>query len=423
MKLTMWLNNLVILLLIGLPLARGQTITLEQMQQKARENYPLARQKNLIQESNTLLLQNINKNNLPQLVFTGQASYQSDVTSINSPVPGLEIEAPAKDQYRVAAELSQPLYDGGLRRTRLIIQQLNSETETQRLEVELYKLREQVNQLYFGIILLEEQARQAALLQKDLTIGINRTKAQVANGITFRSNLNVLQAEHLKAGQRIIELQNTRIGYLQALGLLTGEALNQNTQLIRPNVPVMSSTPEISRVELSLYNKQLQVWEAQKKMIDVSLRPGISFFGQGGYGRPGLNLLKNEFDYFYLTGLRFTWRLNSWYTSRNEKKVLDLNKNTTRLQQETFLLNVNLQLTRERAEIQKLEQLISSDKEIIALRESVKKAAQAQLENAVITANDFLREVNAEDQARQALIIHQVQLLQSQLNYQTISGN
>ncbi|QMU28013.1 TolC family protein [Adhaeribacter radiodurans] len=422
MKLTNWLNILVILLFTSITYVRAQTITLELIQQKAREHYPLTKQKNLIQESNALLQQNINRNYLPQLIFTGQASYQSEVTSINSPIPGLDIEAPTKDQYRILADVSQSLYDGGLRRTRLLVQQLNSETESQRLEVELYKLREQVNQLYFAIILLEEQTKQAALFQKDLTIGIKRTQAQVANGVTFKSNLNVLQAEHLKAGQRIVELQNTRSGFLQALSLLTGESLDQNTKLNKP-VPIISSTPEIRRPELSLYNKQMQIWEAQKKLIDVALRPGISFFGQGGYGRPGLNLLKNEFDYFYLTGLRFTWRLNGWYTSRNEKKILDINKNTASLQQEVFLLNVNLQLTRERAEIQKLEELVRSDQEIIALRESVKKAAQAQLENAVITANDFLREVNAEDQARQALIIHQVQLLQSQLNYQTISGN
>ncbi|PSR53720.1 transporter [Adhaeribacter arboris] len=372
MKLTIWLNTLVILFLINLPLARGQTVTLEQLQQKARENYPLTRQKNVIQESNALLLQNINRNNLPQLVILGQGSYQSDVTSINSPIPGLEIEAPAKDQYRITTELTQPLYDGGLRRSKQLVQQITSETENQRLEVELYKLREQVNQMYFAIILLEEQARQASLLQKDLAIGIKRTQAQVANGITFKSNLNVLQAEHLKAGQRIIELQNTRLGYLQALSLLTGEPLPLNIQLTRPVAPAISTTPEIRRPELNLYSKQIQVWEAQKKMVEVGLRPGLSFFGQGGYGRPGLNLLKNEFDYFYLTGLRFTWRLNTWYTHRNEKKVLDLNKKTTNLQQEIFSLNINMQLTRERAEIQKLEELIKSDQEIIALRESVK---------------------------------------------------
>ncbi|MDQ3291952.1 MAG: TolC family protein, partial [Bacteroidota bacterium] len=334
MKLTIWLNSMVIFLFFNLQRVHAQSITLDQMQQKARDNYPLTRQKDLIREANELLQQNINKNNLPQLVFTGQATYQSEVTSINSPIPGLEIEAPAKDQYRMTADLSQSLYDGGLRRTRLLVQQLNSETENQRLEVELYKLREQVNQLYFSIILLDEQTHQAALLQNDLSIGIKRTQAQVANGVTFRSNLNVLQAEHLKAGQRIIELQNTRLGFLRALGLLTGLPLNQETQLARPSIPVISSTPEIRRVELLLYSKQMQAWEAQKKMVDVALRPGISFFGQGGYGRPGLNLLKNEFDYFYLTGLRFTWRLNGWYTRRNEKKILDLNKNTTNLQQE-----------------------------------------------------------------------------------------
>ncbi len=220
-----------------------------------------------------------------------------------------------------------------------------------------------------------------------------------------------------------MELQNTRLGFVQALSLLMGEPLLPQVQLIRPEVSAISAKPEIRRPELTLLTKQMQVLEAQQKMVAVALRPGLSFFGQGGYGRPGLNLLQNKFDIFYLTGLRFTWHLNSLYTHKNEKKVLDLHKTTASLQQEVFLLNLNLQLTRELAEINKLEQLIRSDQEIITLRESVKNAARAQLENAVSTANDFLREVNAADQARQALIIHQVQLLQSKMNYRTISGN
>ncbi|RDC62329.1 TolC family protein [Adhaeribacter pallidiroseus] len=423
MKLTIWLNNLVILLFFNFFCARGQTISLEQIQQKARDQYPLTQQQNLLQESNQRLLQNINKANLPQLLFNGQASYQSEVTSITSPVAGLEIAAPAKDQYRITAEITQSLYDGGLRKSRQIVQQLNTEVESQRLEVELYKLREQVNQYYFALILLEQQAVQAAMVQKDLAIGINRVKAQIANGLSFRSNLSVLQAEYLKAGQRITELQNTRNGYLQALSLLINEPLPPTIQLIRPVAPVLLSKSAIQRPELLLYQKQIQALEAQKKMVDIALRPGVSLFGQGGYGRPGLNLLNNEFDYFYTTGIRFTWRVNSWYTFKNEKKLLEINKSTTGLQQETFLLHLNLQLTRELAEVTKLEQLIRSDQEIIALRESVKIAARAQLDNAAITANDFLREVNAEDQARQALIIHQVQLLQSQLNYRTLMGN
>ena len=171
-----------------------------------------------------------------------------------------------------------------------------------------------------------------------------------------------------------------------------------------------------------LFSLQSDQIEEQKGLVAARSVPKVNLFGQGGYGRPGLNLLKNEFDPFFITGVRFNWNLGSLYTAANEKKLLDLNKNTLLLQQETFLLNTNAQLAQSLALIRKLEQLVASDEQIILLRERVKKAAQAQLENGVITVNDYLKEVNAEDAAKQLTLYHKTQLLQAKLNHQTITG-
>ena len=187
-------------------------------------------------------------------------------------------------------------------------------------------------------------------------------------------------------------------------------------------IPSRISENEPGRPEIKLFADQNKLLDQQTKIIQAGNQPKASLFLQGGYGRPSLNLLKNQFDFYYIGGVRFNWSLSGLYTRKKENQLVAINKKGVDIQKEIFLLNTNTQLQQQQSEIDKLKQLIVSDDEIINLREQVKEAAKAQLENGVITANDYLREVNAEDQARQTLITHQIQLLQAQINYQTISG-
>jgi outer membrane protein TolC len=239
--------------------------------------------------------------------------------------------------------------------------------------------------------------------------------------VAFRSNLNVLKAELLKADQRAIEIKASRKGLTDVLGLFINQTLPEDVQLEKP-VAVTTVTTDIQRPELKLYATQEKLLNGQYKIIDSRNKPKASVFAQGGYGRPGLNLLKNDFAAFYITGLRLNWNFGGLYTKKNDKQLIDIGRKTVAVQKETFLLNTSTALQQQQAEVNKLQQLIVKDQEIIELRVSVKEAAKAQLENGVITANDYLREVNAEDQARQSLITHNIQLLQAQINYQTISG-
>ena len=399
-----------------------ESLTLQQAYDLAQKNYPLIRQRELISKTRELTVANLGTGFLPQLNLSAQATYQSEVTSVKVPVPGINIESPSKDQYKVLADLSQLVYDGGLIKQQKKIQDLTEQVELKKVEVELYKLKDRINQLFLGTLYLDEQLRQVELIRSDLNNGIKRVEAQVNNGTAFRSNLNVLQAELLKTDQRAIELKASRKGYIDVISLFIDQPLSENVKLERPAVEAPVLANEIQRPELILYSTQEKLLGGQYKLIDSRNKPKASLFWQGGYGRPGLNFLSNSFDFYYTTGVRLNWNFGGLYTQKKEKKVVGLNQKIVEIQKETFLLNTNTDLKRQQSEVDKLQKLVATDKDIIDLRIKVKDAAKAQLENGVITANDYLREVNAEDQARQNLITHQIQLLQAKINYQTISG-
>lgn len=402
--------------------AQPENLSLQKAYDLAQQQYPLVKQRDLLRQTASYNIDNLSKGFLPQVTLSGQATYQSDVTSIKVPIPGFTVESPSKDQYRVLADISQLVYDGGVIKQQKSIQQLNEEAEQGKVDVELYKLKERINQLFLGVLFLDEQLKQAGLVKADLNNGIKRVQAQVDNGVAFKSNLNVLKAELLKADQRIIELRSSRKGFIDVLGLFINQALPEDIKLEQPAVTAAAPATEISRPELKLFSTQQKLLGSQFRLIDARNKPRAGLFLQGGYGRPGLNLLKNEFNFFYTTGIRFSWSFGGLYTQKQEKKVIELNQKVIDVQKDVFVFNTNTQLKQQQAEMDKQLQLIAADKEIIDLRVKVKDAARAQLENGVITANDYLREVNAEDQARQSLITHQVQLLQAQINYQTISG-
>lgn len=398
-----------------------QKLSLAEACDLSQKNYPAVKQKDLVKQTAAISVENLQKGFLPQFSFSGQATYQSDVTKVPVSLPGLSIESPSKDQYKLVADVSQLIYDGGMTKEQKALQQLNATVEDQKVEVELYKLRERINQLYLSILYLDEQLKQVDLVKDDIQTGIKRVEAQVQNGVAFKSNLNMLKAELLKTEQRSIEVKTSKKGLVDALSLFIGQELDEYVQLEKPvSAAVVAS--EIVRPELKLYSGQQKLIGQQEKLITAKNLPKASLFAQGGYGRPGLNMLLNEFDFFYIGGIRFNWSLGGLYTKKKEKEQVNINKKMVEVQKETFLLNTNSLLKQQQAEIDKLQRLVTSDNEIISLRKSVTEAAKVQLENGVITANDFLKEVNAEDQARQTLITHQVQLLQAQINYQTILG-
>ena len=431
MQLTKWLNLMikfclhiaVLLLVVNTQAQDSSRLTLQQAYDLARQHYPVIRQKDLVRQTANLTIQNLYKGFLPQLNISGQATYQADVTSVPVSIPGVKIDAPSKDQYKIQAELSQLVYDGGSTSAQKNVQNANALVEDQKAEVELYKVKDRINQLYLGILLIDEQLKQVALVKNDIQLGIKRVEAQVKNGTAFRSSQLTLEAELMKNDQRIIELNANRKGLVDVLALFINRSLPATVQLEQPAVVMTFAKETVARPELKLYNYQGDLFKVQNQLISAKNRPRTSLFVQGGYGRPALNMLKNEFELFYIAGVRLNWGLGNLYTTKKERQLLQVNQRMVDVQKDLFLLNTNTQLKQQQAELDKLQQLVQSDQQIIGIRTQVKEAANAQLSNGVITANDYLKEVNAEDQARQSLIAHQLQLIQAQINYRTLSGN
>ncbi len=412
-------TKLLLLLLLCAGVTRAQSLTIEECYALAAQNYPLVKQRELITKSNEYTLQNLSKGYLPQLSIIGQATYQSEVTQV--PIDAPLIPTLSKDQYKLYAEVNQTLFDGGVLKQQKRTQESNTVVEQQKLEVELYKIKDKINQLFFGILLVDEQIKQTTLLKDDITLGLKKTEAAIANGTAFKSSADILKAELLNADQRTTELKAARTAYADMLGLFVNRPLTPDINLEKPKSLVVAQ--EINRPEITLYEYQNKTVDAQYKMITARSLPKLNFFVQGGYGRPALNMLSNEFESYYIGGLRLNWSLSGLYTIKKDKALLDLNRRNIEVQKETFLFNTNYTLKQQSADVNKYNELLTSDEQIVALRTNVKNTASVQLENGVINTNDYLREVNAEDEARQNKIVHEIQLLMAQYAQQTTTGN
>jgi outer membrane protein TolC len=259
-------------------------------------------------------------------------------------------------------------------------------------------------------------------VRKDIQTSLKQVDAAIRNGTALKTNADILKAELLKLDQREIELKASRDAYLQMLSLFVNRPLPAETLLQKPQPTTISAEEVIQRPELTLYNYQSEFYESQYSLTSTKLLPKVGLFLQGGFGRPGLNMLKNEFAAYYIGGVRLSWNLSGFYNSNRDKQLLNINLQTADVQKETFLFNTKLALRQQSREIEKLEKLISVDDQLIAIRTDVKKVSKVQLDNGVITANDFLKELNAEDQAVQAKILHEIQLLMMEYNYKLTTG-
>jgi hypothetical protein len=252
-------------------------------------------------------------------------------------------------------------------------------------------------------------------------LGIKRTTVAIDNGVALKSSVDLLNAELLRVEQQNIELNSTRKGFLDMLSLFIDQPLGQNTVLETPDNQLISST--INRPELKLFDSQKKAFDIQDRLGESNVLPKFNLFFQGGYGRPALNLLSDKFEAYYIGGLRLNWNISGFYTRSKEKKLIDLNKSSVDVGKETFIFNTNLVMKQQNSEIDKINKLMVADNDIIVLRENIKNSSKNQLTNGVITTNDYLSYLIAEDKARQDLILHKIQLLMVQFNHKVTTGN
>ncbi len=408
------------LLFLGFTNAQ-EMLSLEQCYQLSRENYPLIKKQELIKKSEQYTIENALKGWLPQINIVGQATYQNEVTELPMKLPNISVNPLSKDQYKVYADVSQNIFDGGNIKNQKIIAKAQSEIQSQQIEVELDKLKERINQIYFGILLTDKQLSQLQLTKSDINEGIKKAEAQLKNGVIFRSNLDVLKAELVKNEQREIELKSVKQSFAQMLSYFIKRNLDENTQLQTPEKTLVTETN--NRSELKLFDAQKTLIDTQKKLVNTKNTPKLGAFFQGGYGKPGFNMLKNEFDTFYMAGVRLNIPISGFYTQKNELQLLNNQSQDVEIQRENFLFNQNFTEIQQKNDLDKIQNLIDKDDELITLRKSIKKASLAQLENGVITTNDYLREVNAEEQAVLTKISHEIQYLLTQYNLKANLNN
>jgi len=396
------------------------TVTLEQCYQLARVNYPLSKQRDLIQRTKEYTIDNLTKGIYPQLAVNGTGTYQSAVTSIS--IPHFYTTVIPKDQYNLHAEVSQTLSDFGINRQRKEISSVDADLQQENLNTDLFQLKDRINQIFFGVILIDGQLEQNELSEKDIQTGIDKVQAAIHNGTDFNSSLNKLKAELLTTGQHTIDLKASRKAYTDMLGLFINQNINENTVFVKPNPPVL--TDSINRPELKAYDLQVKSYIAQQRLTKISNYPQLSAFFQGGIGDPSpVNFLESGLSTYYITGFRLSWSIGGLYTYKKDKLINKNNQEMVQAQRNTFLFNITLTLQQQDADIERYQQLIQSDDEIISLRDAVKQTSNVQLQNGVISANDYLLDINAEAQARQDRVLHQVQLLMAQYNHKTTSGN
>ncbi|MFT4738990.1 MAG: outer membrane protein TolC, partial [Paraglaciecola sp.] len=382
----------------------------------ANQNYPQVRQYRLLEQSSDFSIANAQKGKLPQIHVVGQASYQSEVTSL--PSGGSSI---SKDQYKLYADITQPLTDIGVINQRKRILENQNELDKASLNIQMYQLNSRMSDLYFGALLLQNQLVQTDLTRSNLNAGIQAVEAAVKYGVALESNLEVLQAERLTLLQRQIEQEASLDGFQKMLSLFIGVELNEAIQLQKQlEVPLLAS--EINRPELSLFTGQLNGIALQNELLTKSNRPKLNLFLQTGFGRPALNFLSNDFDPYYIGGVRFSWKISSYFTSANQRQLFAVNEQWIESEKETFLFNTNLALERQQTEVLKMQRLIIQDKEIITLREKIVRTSKNQLANGVITANDYQKAVVAEDLARQNNVLHEIELLKIINDYKIIAG-
>ena len=362
---------------------------------------------------------------MPQVELGGQATWQSEVTKLELPASlPIKVNPLSQDQYKATLDIRQNIYDGGLVKQSKAVQNAASQTEIQKLEVELFKVRERINQLYFSILQADENIKLVELLKADLTPRMAKVKAGIDNGVAIPMNQRVLEAELLKADQRLLELQIMRKSSIAMFNQLVKGSFTEKTVFEKPITTTVIENKN-NRPELRLFSAQQSLFAMQSGLTKVKNMPKLSAFATGGYGKPGLNFLKNEFRPYAIVGLAAKWNLTDKINRKdsNDKELLAIQSRTIELQKEAFLLNADLQTQQLLSEIDKYKQLIVSDKQIIDLRQKNKATSSTQLDNGIITANDFVIEANAENQARQNLVLHELQLLMSEILLKTVLGN
>ena len=410
-----------IFVILLFPLTAEAQVTIDQCMSMARENYPQIRQLNLIDEAARYDVASITKSWLPHLTISGKATYQSDVVEMPFDIPGFSFNLP-HDQYSLVGEISQTIWDGGMSGSSREVTETGSAVQKEQVEVSLYAINERVEKIFLGILLYDSQLEQNGILRNGLERNASQVRVCIESGTAYRSDLEMIEVSILNCEQQREELLKDRQAYLTMLEKLTGMSLD-GQEFIVPDADIdFMMRDTISRPEIGLYDAQLRQQEAMIRQLDTKISPQFSLSLQGGIGRPGLNILKNSFQPYWTAGLRMSWDIGALYTRKDEKRKLDAQIRKIESDKETFIFNTGLDATQMMGAIDKARSLLEKDRQIIALRESIRASGEEQYRNGVITMTDLMSRIDDEYNAKVAESIHRIQLLMAIYDLKTCVG-
>jgi len=413
--------GIIILLLLSFSVKAQQILTLEECYFLVNKNYPLARQTDLLKNKTDLEISVLEKGKLPKVDLNAQATYQSEVIEFPFQLPNSSVEPLNKDQYRATLDVNQLIYNGGSIDAGSKLKMAELEAQKQMVAVNLYQLKNRINQSYFSVLLLQEQKNLLILKQEQLQSQIDEIKIGVKYGAILPASENVLKAENLKVSQQLFQANFDQKKAINNLSALINKELSQDVILSKPEFPFLF-TGNFSRPELQYFDLQNKQIEFSKEVISRSNLPKVYGFAQAGYGNPGLNMLDNSFRDFYMIGLKANWNVFDWGKTKIQNEALAVSQEIVNTEKETFQLNTEMQIKDAGFEISKMEALIEADNEIIILREKVLKSATSQLKNGVITSSEYLTEFNSLYESLIGQKLHEIQLDLAQANYNVIKG-
>ncbi len=395
--------------------------SVERCKEMAREHYPLIRRYGLIEQSRDYTLSNAARAWLPQVTLSGQATLQSDVVSWPEEfesmlaMQGLDMPGIRRDQYKVQIDVQQTLWDGGKSRTDRAIAEGEAAQERMSTEVELYAVDSRVEDIYFGILLMQEQQRQIGEMMQRLQTNLDQVNALVENGMAMQADADAVEVQLLTQRQSLGQVEARLQSFRRILGLFIGEELGE----VPLPMPVAEEPVgyDSERPELQLMDAQMALLQAREQMVDVSLAPRVALFAQGYYGYPGLNMFENMVSHRWtlngIVGVRMNWNISSLYTSKTSRRQLQNARDNVMLQREVFAFNSRLQAEQESAEVRRIREAIADDDRIVALRSRVREAAEVRLQEGMIDTHDLLGKISDETSAKIARSTHQIELVKA----------
>lgn len=416
---------LALLLFAGIRLSAQ--VTLEECVKLAQDNYPLIRKYNLLEQTKDINLSEINKSWLPQINVYGQVTVQNETPSFPDLLTdiirqtGTHIAGIDEWQYKIGADITQNIWDGGASKTRRKIERAEDVERQAALDVQLYAIRKKVEDLYFGILLIEEQAEQTRNMQTLLQGNLDKLRVMYENGTAMQSDVDMVEAQYLSVAQQLTQAESTAKSYRKVLEIFTGRNLI-GQELIKPDVSVPNDLMS-DRPELRHFAAQQQANEARNASIMVSTMPKVGLFAQAYYGYPGFNyfesMLNHDLSFNILAGVKVSWNIGAFYIKKNNLRKLRISSDNIAVERDVFLFDTNMQVQSQLDHIDELKAIMKKNNRIVELRANVRKAAESQLDNGVIDATALLTILTDEKQARLTASYHEIQLLQSiyQLKY------